>query len=231
MRPPALEKPARDEIGRHLGAGGLDGLVNNAGIAVSGPLEYVPLDEFRRQLEVNVIGQIAVTQAFMPSIRQRRGRIVFMGSIGGRMAVPFLGPYCASKFAIEAIADAPRVELQPWGIHIALMEPGSIAMPIWAKGHAAANDLKAKMPSLAIEQYGEAIAAMRKTAELTGLRGISPHVVAEAVEHALVARVPKTRYLVGRDARFRSFLAGIVPDRVRDRLITSGMRLPAKPHS
>ncbi|PYR57414.1 MAG: short-chain dehydrogenase/reductase, partial [Acidobacteria bacterium] len=95
---------------------GLDGLVNNAGIAVAGPLEYLPIADFRRQLEVNVVGPLAVTQALLPAIRARRGRIVLMGSIAGRMTVPFLGPYSASKFALEAMADALRVELQPWDI-------------------------------------------------------------------------------------------------------------------
>jgi NAD(P)-dependent dehydrogenase (short-subunit alcohol dehydrogenase family) len=223
----AIER-ARDDVARHLGADGLHGLVNNAGIAVAGPLEHLPIDDLRRQLEINVVGQVAVTQAFLPLLRLTRGRVVFMGSIGGRMALPFLGAYSASKFALEAIADALRIELQPWGIQVALMEPGSIATPIWAKGEAAADAMQSKLPPVAIDAYGAAITAMRKAAQLTALRGVPPDVVAAAVEHALVARAPRTRYLVGRDARMRAILVQLLPDRLRDRLITSGMRLPAR---
>ncbi|HEY7923524.1 MAG TPA: SDR family oxidoreductase, partial [Vicinamibacteria bacterium] len=114
----------------------LHALVNNAGIAIAMPLEFVPLDELRHQLEVNVVGQVAVTQAFLPVLRRARGRIVFVGSIAGRSALPFLGPYAASKHALEAIADSLRVELRPWGIHVAIVEPGSIRTPIWTRGAA-----------------------------------------------------------------------------------------------
>ena len=112
----------------------LHALVNNAGIAIASPLETLPLDELRRQLEVNVLGQVAVTQAFLPHLRRSRGRIVFMGSIAGRSALPFLGPYAASKHALEAITDSLRLELAPWGIQVAIIEPGTIATPIWTKG-------------------------------------------------------------------------------------------------
>jgi NAD(P)-dependent dehydrogenase (short-subunit alcohol dehydrogenase family) len=217
---------ARETIEQQVGGEGLGGLVNNAGIAVTGPLEYLPIEEFRRQLDVNVVGQLASTQAFLPLLRRAGGRVVFMGSIAGRMTIPFLGPYSASKFALEAIADALRLELQPWGIQVALIEPGSIATPIWTKGAAAANVLQAGLPAHVVEDYGAAMHAMRKAAGDAGRRGISPDAVARAVEHALTARVPKTRYLVGSDARFRALLMQIVPDRLRDRLITRAMKLP-----
>lgn len=219
---------ARARIERDVGSDGLDGLVNNAGIAVAAPLEYVPLDEFRRQLEVNVTGQIAVTQAFLPILRRARGRVVFMGSIGGRMSVPFLAPYCASKFALEAIADALRVELQPWGIRVAIIEPGSIATPIWEKSGGDADAMRAKLPAAVMEHYGEAITAMRRAAAQTGRRGIPAEHVARAVEHALTAAHPRTRYLVGRDARIRAVLAALIPDRVRDRIVTGAMKLPGR---
>jgi NAD(P)-dependent dehydrogenase (short-subunit alcohol dehydrogenase family) len=219
---------ARADVERTAGVDGLDGLVNNAGVAVAAPLEYVPIDELRRQFEVNVTGQIAVTQAFLPLLRQARGRVVFMGSIGGRMSVPFLAPYCASKFALEAIADSMRVELQPWGIHVALIEPGSIATPIWDKSGTAADAIREKLPLSAMEHYGEAIAAMRHAAAETGRRGIPADAVARAVEHALTAERPRTRYLVGRDARIRGVLAAFIPDRIRDRLVTAAMKLPRR---
>ena len=215
---------AREAIETRLGGEGLDGLVNNAGIAVTGPLEHLPVADFRRQLEINVIGQLACTQAFLPFLRRARGRIVFMGSISGRMAVPFLGPYSASKFALEAIADAWRVELKPFGILVSLVEPGSIATPIWRKGGEAATAMMARMPA-AVDQYREAIAAMRSATAKTAHRGIPPDAVAAAVEHALTAPRPKTRYLVGADARLGAVIAQF-PDRLRDWLITRSMRLP-----
>ena len=124
----------------------LDGLVDNAGIAIAAPLELVPVEELRHQLEVNVIGQVAVTQAFLPALRRSRGRIVLMGSIGGRSALPFLGPYAASKHALEAIADSLRVELRPWGIAVAIVEPASIKSGIWAKGASRADEMRAELP-------------------------------------------------------------------------------------
>jgi NAD(P)-dependent dehydrogenase (short-subunit alcohol dehydrogenase family) len=219
---------ARKTVETRLGEEGLDGLVNNAGIAVVGPLEHLPVDAFRRQLEVNVVGQLACTQAFLPLLRRAAGRVVFMGSIAGRMTLPFLGPYSASKFALEAIADAWRVELQPWGILVSLVEPGSIATPIWKKSSAAADALEPADRAAMMQQYGEALAAMRKEAAETARRGISPDVVGRAVEHALTAGVPRTRYLIGTDARVRALVAQFVPDRLRDWLITRALHLPRR---
>lgn len=219
---------ARTDIETALAAGGLDGLVNNAGIAVTGPLEHIPLEAFRRQFEVNVTGQLAVTQAFMPLLRLARGRIVLMGSIGGRMATPFLGPYSASKFALEAMADALRIELQPWGVDVVLLEPGSIATPIWKKGEDGAAALTAALGARAQQDYGAAIQAVREAAAATGRRGIPADAVAAVVEEALTAPRPRARYLVGRDARLRAVLARFVPDRIRDRLIVRVLKLPGR---
>ena len=132
---------AVETVSAAVGDAGLAGLVNNAGIAVPAPIELVPLDALRRQLEVNVIGQVSVTQAFLPLVRKAQGRIVNMGSIAGRLAIPFLGPYCMSKFAMEALTDSLRVELRPWGIKVSLVEPGRISTPIWGKGIATGHEL------------------------------------------------------------------------------------------
>ena len=198
---------------------GLAGLVNNAGITVSAPLEFVPLDDFRHQLDVNVVGQIAVTQAFLAMLREARGRVVFMGSIGGRMALPLLSPYHASKFALEAIADSLRQELRPWGIAVSIVEPGSIATPIWDKGASSADAVIEKMPAEARRLYGKPVEAMRKTAKETGERGLPPEKVAAVVGRALTARRPRTRYLVGRDAKAQLVLSRLLPDRMVDRLV------------
>ncbi len=198
---------------------GLAGLVNNAGISIAAPLEIVPIDQLRLQFEVNVIGQVAVTQAFLELIRTARGRVVNIGSVGGRLATPLLGPYDASKFAMEAISDALRVELGPWGIEVVLIEPGSIATPIWDKGQAAADELEAQVSPRAHELYDQSIAPVRKVAREMAERGIAPDAVARVVARALTARRPKTRYLVGRDARIQALVASVVPDRPRDWLV------------
>jgi NAD(P)-dependent dehydrogenase (short-subunit alcohol dehydrogenase family) len=219
---------ARDVVLRELGDRGLDGLVNNAGVAVAGPLEFLPIEDLRRQLEINVIGQIAVTQAFLAPIRKARGRVVNIGSIAGKLATAFLGPYGASKFAMEALTDALRGELRPWGIQVAIVEPGSIATPIWDKSTADADRMEAGLPPEGHALYGGAIKALRATAVTTGGNGIPAVEVAKSVTHALTAKKPKTRYIVGRDARLQAVVGKVVPDRMRDGLIERQLKLPKK---
>lgn len=201
-------------------SGRLSGLVNNAGIAVAAPLEFLPLDLLREQLEVNVIGQLAVTQAMLPMLRADRGRIVNMGSVSGRVSMPFLGPYAMSKFALEAISDALRVELRAWGIHVAVIEPGVIETPIWKRSLAAADTMLARLPKAAHDLYGPTMDTMRSL--VIKLRGSPVDTVVKAVLHALTARRPKARYLVGRDARARVLLDRL-PWRVRDRIIQNAL--------
>ncbi|MBN1219165.1 MAG: SDR family NAD(P)-dependent oxidoreductase [Anaerolineae bacterium] len=203
-----------------VGEAGLAGLVNNAGIAVGGPLEFLPITELRRQLEINVIGQIAVTQAFLPLLRLGRGRIVNMGSISGRVATPFLGPYAASKFALGALNDALRVELRPWGIEVCLIEPGAVDTPIWDKSLSAAEEATQTWPPEVFDLYGQAMAAVRQGVVRTSRSAAPVDEVIKAVMHALTANHPKTRYLVGRGVGVAALLAKILPDRIRDRLIT-----------
>jgi NAD(P)-dependent dehydrogenase (short-subunit alcohol dehydrogenase family) len=196
--------------------GELDALVNNAGIAIAAPLEFLPPDELARQLDVNVVGQLRVTQAFLPALRGTKGRIVFVGSVGGRSALPFMGAYAASKFALEAITDSLRIEVAPFGMHVSIVEPGTIATPMWTKPQPAVESL----PPEAAQLYGERIDKFRKlAAKRSSGRGVPPEEVAKAVEHALTAERPKTRYLVGRDAKLRARVQRL-PDRARDRLIT-----------
>jgi NAD(P)-dependent dehydrogenase (short-subunit alcohol dehydrogenase family) len=199
-----------------VGDAGLQGLVNNAGIGVGGPLEYLPIAELRRQLEVNVVGLVAVTQAFLPLIRAGKGRIVNVGSIAGRLAMPMAGPYAASKFAVEAISDAWRAELRPWGIPIALLEPGAVATPIWDKTRAFSARLSASLPEECLQLYAHAIGKVEEMVELSERIGAPPGHVARKVSSALTARRPKTRYLVARGARIQALMAAYVPDRVRD---------------
>jgi NAD(P)-dependent dehydrogenase (short-subunit alcohol dehydrogenase family) len=210
---------AASQVAEEVGPAGLAGLVNNAGIAVSGPLEFMPLDELRRQLDVNVVGQVAVTQAFLPQLRAGRGRIVNIGSIGGRIALPLVGPYAASKFAMEGITDSLRREVRQFGIEVSIVEPGGVATPIWDKGGAAASDIMRDMAPEAGELYGDMIATIRSQAAKIGESGLPPIEIAKVIEHALTARRPKTRYLVGRDARMRVAVKRLVGDRRFDALI------------
>ena len=214
---------AAERVGEEAGEAGLDGLVNNAGIAVLSPLETIPIDDFRRQIEVNLTGQVAVTQAMLAAIRRARGRVVFVSSIGGRMALPFGGPYHAAKFGVEAVADCLRQELRPWGIDVAVVEPGSIDTPIWERGERIADELAARAPAEQEALYGEAIERLREAARRTAQRGIAPEKVAEAIERALTARRPRTRYLVGADARGQALISGLLPDRLVDRLVARAM--------
>jgi len=199
----------------------LDGLVANAGIAIASPLELVPLEELRRQLEVNVVAQVGVVQALLPALREARGRVVLMGSIGGRSALPFLGPYAASKHALEAIADALRVELRPWDIAVSIVEPASIRTAIWEKGAVRAAELQAGAPPEKVALYAAAIERFRKVALARGPGG-DPDEVAKAVEHALTATRPRARYLVGRDARLRAWIERL-PTRLRDRVLARAL--------
>ena len=199
----------------------LDGLVDNAGIAVAAPLELVPLDELRRQLEVNVVGQVAVLQAFLPALRAAKGRIVLMGSVGGRSALPFLGPYAASKHALEAVADCLRVELRPWGMAVSIVEPASIRTSIWEKGAAHAETLRGQLSPGAGELYAARLTRFREVALARG-PGADPEIVAWAVEHALTAKRPKPRYLIGRDAHIRAWIERL-PTRLRDRVLTRAL--------
>ena len=209
----------------NLGERPLAGLVNNAGVAVSAPLEFIPIDEFRKQLEINVVGQVAVTQVFLPALRAGRGRIVNMSSIGGRMALPLLGPYNASKFALEAVSDSLRRELRDQGIAVSVIEPGNVKTPIWQKGSAAADAMLADMPPEAEQRYGKMIEALRRESRRAEQEtGVAPEEVAKAVAHALSARRPRTRYLVGFDAKSRAPLAKLLPDRLFDALIARTLR-------
>lgn len=200
------------------GEEGLAGLVNNAGIAIAGPLEFLPMEELRRQLEVNVVGQVAITQAFLPMLRKARGRIVNIGSVSGRVSVPLLGPYCASKFALEALTAALRMELRPWGIAVSIIEPAGIATPIWEKSLARGDKLAARIPTEAQERYGRLITAQRNRAIKASTHGIPVGEVVRPVVHALTSARPKARYTVGSTTRLGELLR-LLPDRLRERII------------
>jgi len=227
---PATIDAAADEITANVGDNGLTALVNNAGVAVGGPVEYIAIDEWRRQFEVNVFGQVAVTKGMLPLIRRSTagGRIVFIGSIGGRMASPFIAPYSASKHAIEAIAESMRHELFGSGIRTVVVEPGAVRTPIWDKGKSSADEIEQSLPPEGLERYAGAIVGLRKGMEFQARTGVDPAVVARVVVRAVTTSRPAARYLVGRDAKVMGTLAGILPDSVRDVIMRTSMKIVAR---
>jgi NAD(P)-dependent dehydrogenase (short-subunit alcohol dehydrogenase family) len=225
---PASLAAASHTVTAMMGDHGLAGLINNAGIGVAGPVEALPLAEWRRQFEVNVFGLIATTQTFLPLIRKGRGRIINMGSIAGRASMPFMAPYAASKHALVAVTDALRIELQPWGIRVALIEPGAIATPIWGKTRKEADRWDASWSQDLKAMYQEGFTRVKEAATAAGEQAQPAKVVADAVAHALRSRWPKSRYLIGSDAAIRAYLAVLLPARLNDWLITSIVKLPPR---
>jgi NAD(P)-dependent dehydrogenase (short-subunit alcohol dehydrogenase family) len=207
-------------ISGKVGDTGLAGLVNNAGIVTaSGLLEFLPIAEIRNLLEVNLIGHIAVTQAFLPIIRKGHGRIVNMGSIAGIMPQPYLAPYSASKAALKAITDSLRLELKPWKIPVSIIEPGIVYTPMWDKAETVA-EIKAKnFPREAFDLYGSTIngvVEILKNKKRIKMVAVSIDKVAKTVAQALSAKRPKTRYIVGWDSRLAAFLTWALPNRAID---------------
>ena len=198
-------------------AGPLGGVVCNAGIAVPSPLELLPLDELRRQLEVNLVGQLAVIQAVLPALRASRGRIVVVGSVGGRIAGPMLGAYAASKFGLVGLTDSLRAELAPSGVRVVLIEPGVIATRIWGSGREIGEALLAATHPARLTPYRKQIDGMRAQAARAEKHGRPPEAVARVITTALTTDHPRPRYLVGRDAHIAALVARL-PHRLRYRL-------------
>ncbi len=210
-------REAAQIVSASVGESGLAGLVNNAGVPYGGPIEYLDVREVRAAFDVNFFGAIAVIQAFLPLLRLGRGRIVNMSSISGLIASPFLSPYSTSKFALEALSDALRVELHPWNIQVAVIEPGAINTPIWSKGGDVLKDLLKRAPQAGMDLYGGVLTGM---AGRIRPHGISPDEVAKAVAHALASKRPKTRYVIGLDG-IAVMIFRLLPDRLRDWIILS----------
>jgi NAD(P)-dependent dehydrogenase (short-subunit alcohol dehydrogenase family) len=211
-------------LAARVGGAPLAGLVNNAGIAVAGPLEGLPIDEIRRQYEVNVFGLLAVTQALLEALRAGRGRIVNVGSIGGRLNTPFVAPYSSSKAAVRSLSAALRRELRPWGIDVALIEPGALDTPIWRKGEDRADEVVAALPERVRTLYARQLDALVAGVGKIAASAPPPDAAADAIEHALTARRPRTLYTVGRGARIQGALHSVLPARAFDVLVARAMR-------
>jgi NAD(P)-dependent dehydrogenase (short-subunit alcohol dehydrogenase family) len=199
-------------------------LVNNAGIAVPGPVELLPTDEWRRQFEVNVFGAVAVTRALLPRLLESRGRVINVSSISGFVAPPLLAPYTASKHALEALSDALRRELGSTGVRVVVVQPGDVSTPIWTKSRTGADQLFDESPDEVQARYAGLVAAVRARSEIAQRTGMPVDEVAEVVLEALTADRPRTRYPVGREAKALALLRRVLPDRVMDAIVRRALR-------
>jgi NAD(P)-dependent dehydrogenase (short-subunit alcohol dehydrogenase family) len=207
----------------------LDAVVNNAGVVVGGPVEAVAPAELRRQLEVNVVAQAAVTQAVLPRLRASRGRIVFVSSVSGRVATPMTGPYNASKFALEGMADALRMELAPWGIRVVLVEPAQTDTDIWRQMNDLVDDAVTNSSPAHRELYAKHIEGFRKSIPLSQRMAAPADGVAGTIEKALTVRRPKARYVVGANAKAQAIMAQLTPTPILDRMLRIGTGVPRRP--
>ncbi|MBW2273951.1 MAG: SDR family oxidoreductase [Deltaproteobacteria bacterium] len=207
---------ARVSVAEELGARSLDGIVNNAGYTSTSPMEFVDVDELRRQFEVNLFGAAAVVKAFLPHMTRPGGRIVNISSGAGRIVTPLLGPYCASKYALVAISDAMRVELRGAGLAVSIVEPGFIETPMHEKNDARIAELLDSLPEIGRQRYGRALERLQATNEKMSKTAAPAEDVARAVEKALSDARPRARYPVTREARLLHWIGPFLTDRIRD---------------
>jgi NAD(P)-dependent dehydrogenase (short-subunit alcohol dehydrogenase family) len=219
---------AANFIDQIVGDAGLAGIINNAGIYVPGPMELIADSDLRKQFEVNVYGVVKVTQAFLPFIRKAHGRIINIGSVGGKITMPFGGALCASKYAIEAINDALRLELHPWGIHVILIAPASIASPAVDRLLTDSESVIQKFSEEGSRHYAQTFRNFVKIVFAREKNGSSPEVVAETVFKAMVASKPRTRYPVGDHAIPLTLMPRILPARLLDQVRFKIFHLPGK---
>lgn len=203
----------------------LDGLLNNAGIAIGGPVEVLALEEFRRTFDVNFFGQIQLIQALLPHLRESKGRIVNMSSLAGKLSQPMMSAYCASKHAFEALSDSLRMELAMFDIKVVVIEPGAIKTPIWDKGTNYAKTLGDSLPPKVKELYEKQIHAIGKAIHVAGKNGVSASLVADALESAMTSNRPKTRYKVGKDSKLGILAKTWLSDRSMDKVILKNIGL------
>jgi NAD(P)-dependent dehydrogenase (short-subunit alcohol dehydrogenase family) len=210
---------ARDLVSERVGASGLAGLVNNAGTTVPCPAEYLPLDVFRSQLEVNLTGHLAVIQAFLPLLRRAHGRIVNLSSVGGRVGAPLMAGYAAAKHGIEGLSDCLRHELRPLGIDVSVVEPGFVSTAMRGKLEHDTEAQLRRLPEQGRNEYGRQLSRMATKVSQEAAHGSPPEVVARAVVHALTSRRPRVRYPAGAGARRLLTLHRLLPDLWMDRII------------
>ncbi len=217
------DRVARDPLHRPLRA-----LVNNAGIAVNSPVETLPMDQWRRQFEVNLFGHIAMTQALLPALLLSSGTMVNISSVGGKVVLPTYGAYAGSKFALEAASDALRREVAEFGIKVVVVEPGAVKTEMAERGITTAEGLMANLTDAQLARYGDLIAAVTAQARSFGEDGVSAERAAKVIAKAATASRPRTRYTIGRDAAILVRISRVVSDRVLDRIMRQNLRSFAK---
>ncbi|RMI35264.1 SDR family oxidoreductase [Nocardia stercoris] len=196
----------------------LTAVVNNAGIVADGPVELIRPDELRNQFEVNVFGAVAVTQAVLPRLRESKGRIVFVSSLSGRISTPGTGAYNSSKFALEGMADALRVELRPWGIHTSLIEPGPIATDLWFGATEMVDDTTAGLSAQERDLYRVHLAGLRRMSQWVPKIAAPVESVVAVVEKALTAKRPRARYVPSVAGKVQVAAVALTPTVVLDRI-------------
>jgi NAD(P)-dependent dehydrogenase (short-subunit alcohol dehydrogenase family) len=206
-------------VDEEMGEAGLAGLVNNAGTTLPCPVEYLTLDGFREQLEVNLVGPLAVTQAVLPLLRRAKGRLVNVTSAAGRVVVPLMAPYVAAKHGLEGLSDVLRIELRRLGIHVAIVEPGFVSTAMRNKLERDTEETLRTLPAEGRSRYAEQLEAIAKSISEHAANGSNPDVVADAVLHALTADKPRTRYPVGAGVKRMFFMRRVLPDRRFDRVM------------
>jgi NAD(P)-dependent dehydrogenase (short-subunit alcohol dehydrogenase family) len=229
---PASIATMAEHVAAEVGEAGLDGLVNNAGTTLPSPIEYLPLASFRHQLEVNLVGPLAVTQAMLPMLRRAHGNVVNVTSVAGRAGVPLMAPYVAAKHALEGLSDVMRLEFHQLGIRVAVIEPGFVGT---AMGGKLKNDAEAAIGALPDDEgrrrYAPQLAAVAGSISRHAATGSPPEVVAEAVLHALTSGRPRTRYPSGAGAKRLLFMRRLLPDRRFDRIVLQASGLASGPRS
>ncbi|MDA0667897.1 MAG: SDR family oxidoreductase [Planctomycetota bacterium] len=216
---------AAEELEEQLQGAGLHGLINNAGVAITAPLEYIPIEDFQLQMEINLIGLLRTTQAFLPMVKKARGRVINISSIAGRLAFPLAGPYHSSKHALEGLSDVMRLEFRRYGIEVVVIQPGAIRTPIWGTAAKKSAEIGKKLSRQALKDYGKLIQQVGKASAQAGENGEDPQLCADAVRTALDATRPRTRYIVGRNAKIGMFLRRILSDRRMDKIVGKGLDL------
>ena len=207
----------------------LDAVVNNAGIVVDGPVETLSAEALQKQFDVNVFGAMAVTRAVLPRIRAAQGRIVFVSSVSGRVSTPWMGAYCASKFALEGLVDALRIELRPWKIGVSLVEPGATATDIWG---GVLEQVDATVSNLSDDHdrlYAKHIHGIRRVMPMMQKQAVPASKVSAVITTALTARRPKARYPVGVSSTVQIAATSLTPTRLTDLVLATAMGIPRRP--
>jgi NAD(P)-dependent dehydrogenase (short-subunit alcohol dehydrogenase family) len=220
------DRVARDPLRRPVRA-----LINNAGISINAPVETLPIAEWRRLFEVNLLSHVAMTQALLPALLRSRGTVVNISSVGGKLAMATYGPYAGTKFALEAVSDALRREVAELGIKVVVIEPGAVQTEMGERGLATTDRLSAGMTPAQLQRYGDLTAAISAQARSHLKTGVTAEHAAKVIAKAATASRPRTRYAVGRDAAILVRLARVISDRLLDRILRLGLRPHYVPNS